>query len=87
MRFEPNPLLYGANKDFLSSFRLAIRMKATVDYSVLSRSVEKLRGRYPYFEVRRVYLYEFEVFRLKKAREPVNCFDCSLFFSVWIITL
>lgn len=49
MKFEPNPLLYGANKDFLSTFRLAIRMKDTVDYGILSRSVEKLRARYPYF--------------------------------------
>lgn len=49
MIFEPNPLLYGANKDFLSSFRLAVRMKDEVDYAILSRSAEKLRKRYPYF--------------------------------------
>ena len=27
MKFNPNPLLYGASGDFLSTFRLAIRMK------------------------------------------------------------
>lgn len=51
MKFKPNPLLYGANEDFLSTFRLAIRMKDTVDYDILSRSVEKAIVRYPYFFV------------------------------------
>ena len=49
MRFKPNPLLYGANEDFFSTFRLAIRMKDTVDYDLLSQSVEKTMVRYPYF--------------------------------------
>jgi hypothetical protein len=49
MIFKPNPLLYGANKDFLSTFRLAIRMSQTVDYELLVRSVEKAMVRYPYF--------------------------------------
>ena len=49
MKFQPNPLLYGANKDFFSTFRLAIRMRDTVDYDLLSRSVEKAMVRYPYF--------------------------------------
>jgi hypothetical protein len=49
MNFKPNPLLYGANEDFFSTFRLAIRMKETVDYDLLSRSVEKVMVRYPYF--------------------------------------
>ena len=49
MNFKPNPLLYGANEDFFSTFRLAIRMKETVDYHLLSRSVEKVMVRYPYF--------------------------------------
>ena len=49
MKFKPNPLLYGANKDFFSTFRLAIRMKDTVDYDLLSQSVEKVMARYPYF--------------------------------------
>ena len=49
MKFKPNPLLYGANKDFFSTFRLAIRMKDTVDYDLLSQSVEKATVRYPYF--------------------------------------
>ena len=49
MNFKPNPLLYGANKDFFSAFRLAIRMKDTVDYDLLSRAVEQAMARYPYF--------------------------------------
>ena len=49
MKFKPNPLLYGANEDFFSTFRLAIRMKETVDYDILSRAVEKAIVRYPYF--------------------------------------
>lgn len=49
MKFKPNPLLYGANKDFFSTFRLAIRMKETVDYDLLCRSVNKAMVRYPYF--------------------------------------
>ena len=51
MNFKPNPLLYGANEDFFSTFRLAIRMKETVDYALLSRSVEQVMVRYPYFSV------------------------------------
>ena len=51
MKFKPNPLLYGANEDFFSTFRLAIRMKECVDYDLLSRVVEKVMVRYPYFRV------------------------------------
>ena len=51
MTFKPNPLLYGANEDFLSTFRLAIRMKESVDYNLLSQSVEQSMVRYPYFRV------------------------------------
>ena len=49
MIFKPNPLLYGANEDFFSTFRLAIQMKEPVDYELFSRSVEKVMLRYPYF--------------------------------------
>ena len=49
MKFKPNPLLYGANEDFFSTFRLAIRMKDTVDYDLLCHAVEKAMVRYPYF--------------------------------------
>lgn len=52
MKLQPNPLLYGANEDFFSAFRLAIRMKEAVDYGLLARSVAKAMGRYPYFSVR-----------------------------------
>lgn len=49
MKFKPNPLLYGANEDFYSTFRLAIRMKDIVDYKLLQLSVKKVMVRYPYF--------------------------------------
>lgn len=49
MNFKPNPLLYGANEDFFSTFRLAIEMKETVDHGLLSRAVERVKVRYPYF--------------------------------------
>ena len=49
MDFKPNPLIYGANEEFFSTFRLAIRMKDAVDHELLSRSVEKVKARYPYF--------------------------------------
>ena len=49
MNFKPNPLLYGANEDFFSTFRLAIRMKSKVDYDLLTQSVERTMVRYPYF--------------------------------------
>ena len=49
MKFRPNPLLYGANEDFFSTFRLAIRMKDPVDYELLSRSAQQVTVRYPYF--------------------------------------
>ena len=49
MNFKPNPLLYGANEGFFSTFRLAVRMNATVDHEVLSRAVKRTMVRYPYF--------------------------------------
>ena len=51
MNFRPNPLLYGAHEDFFSTFRLAIQMKDTVDHALLSRAVEQVMVRYPYFSV------------------------------------
>ena len=71
MNFKPNPLLYGANKDFFSSFRLAIRMSDTVDYELLSRSVEQLRVRYPYFCVSPEREAENLVLRYNKRPLPV----------------
>ena len=49
MRYKPNLLLYGANKNFLSSFKLAVTMRSDVDHEILSRSVAKAMERYPYF--------------------------------------
>ena len=52
MRFTPNPLLYAANKDFFSAFKLSITMRYDVDHAALSRAVERAMVRYPYFSVR-----------------------------------
>ena len=71
MIFKPNPLLYGANEDFFSTFRLAIRMKETVDHALLSRSVERVRGRYPYFCVSPEREGETLVLRYNKRPLPV----------------
>ena len=51
MNFKPNPLLYGATENFYSSFKLAITMRDTVDYAVLSHAVATAMTRYPYFSV------------------------------------
>ena len=71
MKFKPNPLLYGANENFFSTFRLAIRMKDTVDYDLLSRSVEKAMVRYPYFCVSPEREEENIVLRYNKRPVPV----------------
>ena len=46
MKFKPNPLLYGANEDFFSTFRLAIRLRDTIDYDLLYHAVEKVMAHY-----------------------------------------
>ena len=71
MNFKPNPLLYGANEDFFSAFRLAIRMKETVDYGLLSRAVEKVMVRYPYFCVFPERVGESLVLRYNQRPIPV----------------
>ena len=71
MNFKPNPLLYGANKDFFSTFRLAIRMNSPVDYELLARSVEKAMVRYPYFCVYPKREGETLVLRYNKRPLPV----------------
>ena len=71
MNFKPNPLLYGANEDFFSTFRLAIRMKETVDHDVLSRAVERAMVRYPYFRVFPEREGENLVLRYNKRPMPV----------------
>ena len=40
MKFKPNPLLYGADMDFYSSFKLTVTMSDPVDHAALSRAVE-----------------------------------------------
>jgi hypothetical protein len=71
MNFKPNPLLYGANEDFFSTFRLAIRMNSPVDYELLARSVEKAMVRYPYFCVCPKREGETLVLRYNKRPLPV----------------
>ena len=71
MIFKPNPLLYGENEDFLSTFRLAIRMKEAVDYELLCRSVEKVMVRYPYFCVSPEREGDDLVLHYNKRRLPV----------------
>ena len=71
MNFKPNPLLYGANEDFFSTFRLAIRMNSTIDYDLLSRSVERAMVRYPYFCVYPELEGENLVLRYNKRPLPV----------------
>ena len=71
MNFKPNPLLYGANKDFFSTFRLAIRMKEAVAYDTLSRSVEQAMVRYPYFCVCPERVGENLVLRYNERPVPV----------------
>lgn len=75
MNFKPNPLLYGANEEFFSTFRIAIRMKSTVDYELLSRSVERAMVRYPYFCVCPEREGEELVLRYNKHPVPVFCDD------------
>ena len=75
MNFKPNPLIYGANEDFFSTFRLAIRMKSIVDYELLSRSVERAMVRYPYFCVCPEREGEKLILRYNKRPVPVFCDD------------
>lgn len=54
MNYKPNPLLYGANEDFFSSFLLSAEMNFTVEQKILSKAVSEAMERYPYFSVRPV---------------------------------
>ena len=49
MIFRPNPLLYGAHEDFLSSFKLVVTMRDDVDHALLFNAVNSAIKRYPYF--------------------------------------
>ncbi len=51
MNFRPNPLLYGAHEGFLSSFKLVVTMRDTVDYGLFLEAVRSAMKRYPYFSV------------------------------------
>ncbi len=51
MNFRPNPLLYGAHEDFLSSFKLVVTMRDEVDHALLLHAVSSAMKRYPYFSV------------------------------------
>ena len=71
MKFRSNPLLYGGNKNFFSTFRLAIRMKETVDYNLLSHCAAQAMVRYPYFCVRPAREGETLVLRYNDQPLPV----------------
>ena len=71
MIFKPNPLLYGAGEDFLSTFRLAVRMRFAVDYALLVRSVERVMVRYPYFSVRPERVGDELILRYNEQPVPV----------------
>ena len=49
MNFTPNPLVYGAHEDFLSSFKIVITMRDNVDHAILVDVVNSAIKRYPYF--------------------------------------
>ncbi|MBR6549394.1 MAG: hypothetical protein IKT68_07625 [Clostridia bacterium] len=49
MEYKPNPLLYGANEDFYSTFKLVVTMRDLVDHSALSQAIENAMRHYPYF--------------------------------------
>ena len=48
MNFTPNPLVYGAHEDFLSSFKIVITMRDSVDHALLVDVVNSAMKRYPY---------------------------------------
>ena len=52
MSFKPNPLLYGANRDFFGTFKIVLTMSEEINLDVLSRSVADAMVRYPYFSIR-----------------------------------
>lgn len=54
MNYKPNPLLYGVNEGFFSTFRIAVKLCDPIDRDALSRAVARAMKRYPYFCVRPV---------------------------------
>ena len=49
MEYTPNPLLYGAHREFLSSFKLVVTLREAVNHGLLCRAVALAMKRYPYF--------------------------------------
>lgn len=72
MNYKPNPLLYGADENFFSTFKLAVTMRSEVNHEVLSRSVAEAMTRYPYFSVYPVQ--EENSIRLCRNPYPVPVF-------------
>lgn len=73
MNYRPSPLLYGANEDFLSTFKLVIVMNSPIDHAVLSHSVAKAMERYPYFCIS--VEKEGNEILLRSNPRPVTVFD------------
>lgn len=73
MNFTPNPLLYGAHEDFLSSFKIVITMRESVDHALLLDVVNLTMKRYPYFSV--FPQKNGESIQLQFNEEPVPVFN------------
>lgn len=73
MNFTPNPLLYGAHEDFLSSFKIVITMSDSVDHAVLLDAVNLAIKRYPYFSV--CPCQNMNNIQLQFNESPVPVFD------------
>ena len=71
MNFRPNPLLYGAHEDFLSSFKLVVTMRDKVDHALLTKAVNSAIKRYPYFSVSPQKNGDSILLRFNEAPVPV----------------
>ena len=71
MNFRPNPLLYGAHENFLSSFKLVVTMRDRVDHSLLLKAVSSAMKRYPYFCVFPQKIGDDIQLQFNKAAVPV----------------
>lgn len=73
MHYRPNPLLYGAHENFLSTFSLVVTMRDTVDHHIFRNAVGRAMKRYPYFSVRPEKAENS--IRLQFNEAPVPVFD------------
>lgn len=71
MDFMPNPLLYGANEDFYSTFKLVVTMRDDVDHKFLVKAVNSAMKRYPYFSVSPKKKEDSIILQFNEAPVPV----------------